>query len=136
MALPTTLQLVLVTPEKTVLDEPVAGLQLPLYDGQIGILPGRAPMVGRLGYGELRIADVGGGERSYFVDGGFVQVAGPVVSVLTNRALEPQKLDFRAAEQQLDEVRARVPTTDVEFVLKDREEIRARQMLRVARRAR
>ena len=27
---------------------------LPLYDGEIGILPGRAPLIGRLGYGELR----------------------------------------------------------------------------------
>jgi F0F1-type ATP synthase epsilon subunit len=39
------LQLVLVTPEKTLLNEPVAALRFPLYDGQIGILPGRLPLI-------------------------------------------------------------------------------------------
>ncbi|HSG70372.1 MAG TPA: F0F1 ATP synthase subunit epsilon, partial [Planctomycetaceae bacterium] len=41
-----TLQLVLVTPEKTLLDVPTESLSFPLFDGQIGILPSRAPMVG------------------------------------------------------------------------------------------
>ena len=43
------LQLVLGTPETTLVDAPVRSLQFPLYDGQIGVLPGRAPVVGRLG---------------------------------------------------------------------------------------
>ena len=34
-----TLQLVLVTPETTLLDEPVQALRFPLFDGQAGILP-------------------------------------------------------------------------------------------------
>ena len=46
----TALQIVLVTPETTLLDAPVRSLQFPLYDGQAGVLPGRAPVVGRLGY--------------------------------------------------------------------------------------
>ena len=46
---------------------------LPLYDGEIGIAPGHSPLIGRLGYGEMRIKP--GGRRSrYYVDGGFVQV--------------------------------------------------------------
>ena len=56
MALNQQLRIVLVTPESTLLDEPVEALRFPLYDGQIGILPGRAPLVGRLGYGELQKA--------------------------------------------------------------------------------
>ena len=43
----TALQIVLVTPETTLLDAPVRSLQFPLYDGQAGVLPGRAPVVGR-----------------------------------------------------------------------------------------
>jgi len=62
------LQLVLVTPERVLLDEPVLSLRLPLYDGQLGILPGRAPVIGRLGYGELKISTEAG-EKSYFIDG-------------------------------------------------------------------
>ncbi len=37
------LRLVVVTPEKPLLDESVTALRFPLYDGQIGVLPGRAP---------------------------------------------------------------------------------------------
>lgn len=42
------LRLIVVTPERTLLDEPVAALRFPLYDGDIGILPGRIPLIGRL----------------------------------------------------------------------------------------
>ena len=49
--------MIVVTPEATVLDEQVDFVALPLYDGEIGIAPGRSPMIGRLGYGELRLVD-------------------------------------------------------------------------------
>ena len=62
---------------------------LPLYDGEIGIAPGHSPFIGRLGYGELRVVN-GGGRTRYYVDGGFVQVADNLVSVLTKRAI-PRK---------------------------------------------
>lgn len=135
MALPKQLQLVLVTPERTLLDEPVDSLRLPLYDGQIGILPGRAPVVGRLGYGELRIS-AAGRETSYYIDGGFLQVKGAVVSVLTNRAIEAEDVDAGEARAQLQAVLERVPTTDHEFAAKDRDQQRARRMLELANKSR
>ena len=49
------LRVVVVTPEQTVLDAPTDFVALPLYDGELGVAPGHAPMIGRLGYGELRI---------------------------------------------------------------------------------
>jgi len=58
------LRLVLVTPETTIFDELLAALRFPLHDGQIGILPGRAPMIGRLGYGELKLTQLDGSEAS------------------------------------------------------------------------
>ncbi len=48
------LQCVVVTPERTLFDELVEFVALPLYDGELGVLPGRTPLIGRLGYGELR----------------------------------------------------------------------------------
>ncbi len=48
------IQCVVVTPEKSLLDELVDFVALPLYDGELGVLPGRTPLIGRLGYGELR----------------------------------------------------------------------------------
>ncbi len=66
------LSCIVVTPEKTALEESTEFVALPLYDGEIGFMPGRAPMIGRLGYGELRFTD-GGQSTRYYVDGGFVQ---------------------------------------------------------------
>lgn len=129
------LQLVLVTPETTLLDEPVQAIRIPLFDGAIGILPGRAPMVGRLGYGELRISNATG-ERSYFVDGGFVQVKGFVVSILTNRSMPSDRLDAAGAREQLQRALKLVPVTDETFSLKDREQERARRMLALAAKSR
>lgn len=129
------LQLVLVTPETTLLDEPVESLQFPLFDGQIGILPGRAPLVGRLGTGELRIRS-GSGERSFYVDGGFVQVKGPVVSLLTNGAIPANALDLPQAEQELQAIRARIPRSETELDAKANDQIRVRKKLALARKAR
>jgi len=127
------LQLVLVTPEKTLLDEPAAALRFPLYDGQIGILPGRAPLVGRLGYGELKITAPGGAEKSYYIDGGFVQVKGPVVSILTNRSMPVGEIKAGEAEDLLQKAVARVATSPDEAAARDRDQERARRMLALAR---
>ncbi|HLJ10253.1 MAG TPA: F0F1 ATP synthase subunit epsilon [Planctomycetaceae bacterium] len=129
--IPTQLRIVLVTPETTLIDEPVEALRFPLLDGQIGILPGRAPLVGRLGYGELRIT-TGAGKRSYFVDGGFVQVKGEVVSLLTNRAQPASTLDVKQAEDDLQVAQQRNPRTEVEFAAKATELQRARRKLAMA----
>ena len=47
-------EFVVVTPERTLFDELVEFVALPLYDGELGVLPGHTPLIGRLGYGELR----------------------------------------------------------------------------------
>jgi F-type H+-transporting ATPase subunit epsilon len=123
------LRLVLVTPETTLLDAPVSALRFPLYDGQIGILPGRAPLIGRLGYGELKVTHADGSPASYFIDGGFVQVKENIVSILTDRALTPSEIDRTAAEEKLREAVARVAHTEIEANARFRDQERARQML-------
>ena len=123
------LQLVVVTPETTLVDEPVAGLRFPLFDGQAGVLPGRAPLVGRLGAGELSITEVGGGTRSYFVDGGFVQINGETVTLLTARCLPADEIDGVAAANELAEATARPAASDAEIDARFRDQDRARQML-------
>src|SRR5882757_4042074 len=95
-----TLSVIIVTPEATVLDTPCEFVAIPLFDGEAGVAPGRAPLIGRLGYGELRVKHAGQTSH-YYVDGGFVQVADNVVSVLTNKAVPAVALDVSAAEQQL-----------------------------------
>lgn len=79
------LQVVIVTPESTTLDKHVDSVVLPLFDGEKGILPNHAPMIGRLGQGKLRIKD-GTTEESYEIDGGFAQIESNVVSILTGKS--------------------------------------------------
>lgn len=128
------LRLIVVTPERTLLDEPVAALRFPLFDGDIGILPGRLPLIGRLGAGELRITS-STGHASYFVDGGFVQVLGPNVTLLTNRAIPISQLSAAEAQKLLEIATARVARTDEEIEAKLNDQQRARNMLALAHRA-
>ena len=125
------LNCIVVTPEKTALEEKAEFVAMPLYDGEIGILPGHSPMIGRLGYGEMRIRS-GGKETRYYLDGGFVQVADNVVSVLTNRAVLGTSLDVETARKQLVSATKRPATTDEELELRDRLVIQARAQIRVA----
>ena len=110
---------------------PVEFVALPLYDGELGILPGRSPLIGRLGFGELRIRD-GGATRRYFVDGGFAQVRDDVVTVLTNRAIPAALVDTSVASRELEQAQARRASTDVEQDEKTRAVARARAQLRIA----
>jgi F-type H+-transporting ATPase subunit epsilon len=132
--MPGTLTCLVVTPESTALEEQADFVALPLYDGEIGIAPGHSPLIGRLGYGEMRLKS-GGKESHYYVDGGFVQVADNVVSVLTSRAIPAHKVDAAAAEKRLVEASKRPAPTDEEQAIKERDVARSRAQVRVARRA-
>lgn len=94
------LQCVVVTPERTVLESAADFVVLPMYDGELGVLPGRAPLIGRLGYGELR-TEAGGKTHRYYVDGGFAQVRKNVVTVLTSRAMPAEEINVATAEQHI-----------------------------------
>src|SRR5207237_6252671 len=99
-----------VTPEQTALETKADFVALPLFDGEIGIAANHSPLIGRLGYGEMRIKS-GGTTTRYYVDGGFVQVADNVVAVLTNRAVPTTAIDSAAAEKQLESALSRPANT-------------------------
>lgn len=123
-------QCVVVTPERAVLDEAVDFVALPMYDGELGVLPGRAPLIGRLGYGELRTRR-GGEVRRYYVDGGFAQVRGNVVTVLTQRAVRAEDINEAEATRALQAALTTAATPEAQAAhLRDQE--RARAQLRIA----
>src|SRR5258708_5400974 len=128
------LHCVVVTPERALLDEPADFIALPLYDGELGVLPGRAPLIGRLGYGELRIRR-GGETRRLFIDGGFAQVRDNTVTVLTGRAVKAEAIDPSAVQRSLEEARKPAPTPE-EQDARNKAQERARSQLRVARHGR
>lgn len=107
------IQVVIVTPEKTTLDQSADSVVVPLIDGEAGVMPGHAPTIGRLGPGELRISD-GSSQASYYVDGGFVQIVDDVVSVLTARAIARTEIDIAAAREALSEAE-KLPSGNTEL---------------------
>ena len=130
-----TLHCVVVTPEQTALDQDAEFVALPLFDGEIGIAANHSPLLGRLGYGELRVKS-GGTTKTLYVDGGFVEVSGNVVSVLTNRAVPATKVDGSAAEVQLANAIRHPAGTAEQLDIRDRQIAQARAQIRIARRAR
>jgi F-type H+-transporting ATPase subunit epsilon len=126
------LRVVVVTPEQTVLDAATDFVALPLYDGELGVAPGHAPMIGRLGYGELRIGHEPHAQK-FYIDGGFVQVADNVVSVLTNRAIPAAKLDPPALEAALQAAVEQKAAGDEQINRRERVVAQTRAQLRVAR---
>lgn len=124
-----------VTPEQTALETKADFVALPLFDGEIGIMANHSPLIGRLGYGEMRIKQ-GNQEVSYYVDGGFVQVADNVVAVLTNRAVPAKALDTAAAEVVLQSAMQRPANTPELLEIRDRQVTQARAQIRTARRGR
>lgn len=127
------LRVVVVTPEQTVLDLASDFVALPLYDGELGVAPGHAPMIGRLGYGELRIGH-GDGQR-FYIDGGFVQVVDNIVSVLTNRAIPAVRLSEEAIKEAIGQTLAQPAAGEEQLNRRERLLSQSRAQLRVAQRA-
>jgi F-type H+-transporting ATPase subunit epsilon len=134
METPTTskpLHCVVVTPEKAVLDEICDFVAVPMYDGELGVLPGRLPLIGRLGCGELRTKK-GNRLRRFFIDGGFVQIKNNIVTVLTSKAQKAEDIDVASAEAALKAAQA--PVADPAAQESQRKaQSRARAQIRVAK---
>ena len=128
------LRCIVVTPERTLYDQPAEFVALTLFDGEIGVAPGRMPMIGRLGYGEMRIRHEGRTDR-YYVEGGFVETLANVVSVLTERAVPAAEIDDAVAQEQLRSAQSRTARTPEAIAARQRAVQQSRAQLRVARRA-
>lgn len=79
------LHVVVISPEKTIFDGPAESVVAPAWDGEVGILKGHAPLMAVLGSGKLRVTR-GGAVEHFHVEGGFLQVAHDVVTVLSEKA--------------------------------------------------
>jgi F-type H+-transporting ATPase subunit epsilon len=130
------LQCTVVTPERTIYDQPAEFVALTLYDGEIGIAAGHTPLIGRLGYGEMRVRREGQQVDRYYVEGGFVEVLDDVVSVLTQRAIPAAQIDTAVAREQLLSAQSRRAATPEAAAVRDRAMAQSRAQLHVAERAR
>ena len=122
---------IVVTPEKAILDEIVEMVVLPMYDGELGVLHGRSPIIGRLGAGELRLKS-GTTVKRFFVEAGFVQVRSNVVTVLTSTAEQATKITAEMATDAASKAEALPATNAVERANKAKARDRAQGLKKVA----
>jgi len=76
-------------------------------EGELGVLPGHAPLLGELAPGWIvRIQQEGGEELVFAVHGGFLSVTEDGVSVLAELAERSDEIDVGRAQQALERARA------------------------------
>jgi len=76
-------------------------------EGELGVLPGHAPLLGELAPGGIvRIQQEGGEELTFAVHGGFLSVTEDGVSILAEIAERADEIDVSRAQQALDRARS------------------------------
>src|SRR5436189_6009698 len=100
-----TLKLEIVTPEEKIYSEDVDMVTLPGSEGELGVYPRHVPLLTAMKPGELRVIK-DGRETSMAVGEGFIEIKADSVSVLTDMALEAEKIDIAAAESAVERAKA------------------------------
>jgi len=101
-----------VTPEKRIIDGPVKYASIPAWDGQLGIVHGRAPILVRLGIGTMRLDFASGGTHYYLVQGGFAQMLGDELTILCTKAVPGDRIVESDADKEYEKALAVTATTD------------------------
>lgn len=97
----------LVSPERILYSGEADMVTARTADGDIAFLTGHSPFIGALGIGAVTIRTTGGGEERAAVHGGFVEVSGDRVTILSDVAELASQIDRNRAEQALANVEAR-----------------------------
>ena len=132
-----TLSLEIVTPAGTVYSEDVEMVTLPSIAGQMGILPRHVPLIAQMVPGEMIVRKDG---RDVFVatGEGLIEVTGNRVAILTDLAIQADRIDEAKAEEarQRAEARLREKLSDEELAAVNASLTRSLVQLRIKRRRR
>jgi F-type H+-transporting ATPase subunit epsilon len=101
-----TFQLELVSPEKLLLSRAVDMAVLPAAEGEMGVLPGHAPMIVTLRGGVIAVTENGQVTERLYVAGGFAEVTPERCTVLADEATPVAQLSKAAAETRVREAEA------------------------------
>jgi F-type H+-transporting ATPase subunit epsilon len=126
-----TFRCTVITPERPVLDREASFVAFPAFDGEMGVLPGRAPLLAKLGSGELRIESPEG-NAAFFVHGGFAQMLDDKLTLLTEEARPLSEVDSAQAERDLQTALGLPAPDEPAAQARDRAVARARALRRVA----
>ena len=98
MALPTSIELQIVTPDKLLVKEQVDEVEIPGTEGYFGVLPGHTPMLASLAVGEMWYRK--GQEKTYLsLAYGFCEVLPDRVTILAQLAERAEDIDVARAEE-------------------------------------
>jgi F-type H+-transporting ATPase subunit epsilon len=102
-----TLRLEIVTPDAVAYSEDVEMVTLPSEEGQLGILPQHVPLMTQMVPGEM-IVRKNGNDQFLAVGEGLVEIWGDRVAVLTDMAIEADKIDEAKVEEARQRAAARL----------------------------
>src|SRR5205085_12077938 len=137
MALPTKLQLQIVSADRSLANERVDEVEIPGADGYFGVLPGHTPLLALLGAGELWYRQ--GQDKHYLaIAFGFAEIQPDRVTILAQVAERPEDIDVARAEaaRKRAEERMTRPVADMDFERARISLMKALIRLQVASRAR
>ncbi len=136
-----TFQLEFVSPEKLLLARPVEMALLPAAEGQMGVLPGHAPMIVALRGGVISVHEGGAETEALFVPGGFAEITPTRVTVLADEATPVAQLSRAEAEQRISAAEKALADLNAEGTTPEKREaamarvLAAREMLAAAQAA-
>ena len=97
MAVPTSIELQIVTPDRAIVKEQVDEVEIPGAEGYFGVLPGHTPMLAALSVGELWYRK--GQEKTYLaIAYGFAEVLPERVTILAQLAERAEEIEVERAE--------------------------------------
>jgi F-type H+-transporting ATPase subunit epsilon len=86
---------------------------------------GQSPLLSALAIGPVRVDLQGGESRWWLLEGGFAQVQGGELTLLTSRATPADELAIAEAEAALAEAAARIATAGKDLAQVERDQQRA-----------
>ena len=92
------LHLKIITPLRTAVDTDIHSVLVPSAQGEMEILPDHADIIAAMDNGELVYRPVNGAPQSLFVGGGFLQVEGDAVMLVTDTVLSVDEIDASSVE--------------------------------------
>ncbi len=109
-------QLEIVSPDRLLLSQPVDMAVIPAAEGEMGVLPGHAPMIVMLRGGTIVLHEGGQPTARLFVSGGFAEITPERCTVLADEAIPVAEVSRATADARLAAARdalANVDKTDV-----------------------
>lgn len=127
----------IVTPVASIFEGELTYASIPAWDGQLGMMPGESPMLTKLGVGSLRLdfPPPDEGSRWFMIDGGFAQVQGDNLTLLTEAAIPAETISLQQAEAELAEANARVTKPGEDRAKVEHDQQRAMAKVTLARSA-